>query len=83
MEVSAYKVEILNQGDDISEENIDKRFRIDKKYKTVGSSREKGTGLGLLLCKEFVETNKGKNGVISTLGEDSCFFFTVPKYNRS
>ena len=78
-EDSNYKIEIQDQGEGISEENIDKLFRIDKKYKTEGSSGEKGTGLGLLLCKEFVETNKGKIGIISTLGEGSCFFFTIPK----
>ncbi|MCZ4694939.1 hypothetical protein DWB61_08050 [Ancylomarina euxinus] len=78
-EDSNYKVEITDKGEGISNENIDKLFRIDKKYKTVGSSGEKGTGLGLLLCKEFVEINKGQIGVKSTLGEGSCFYFTVPK----
>jgi len=78
---SNYKVEITDQGEGISEENINKLFRIDKKYKTVGSSGEKGTGLGLLLCKEFIEINKGTIGVESTLGEGSCFYFTLPKAN--
>ncbi|RXQ95936.1 sensor histidine kinase [Ancylomarina salipaludis] len=76
---SNYKVEITDQGEGISEENINKLFRIDKKYKTTGSSGEKGTGLGLLLCKEFIEINKGTIGVKSTLGEGSCFYFTLPK----
>ncbi|WP_372643302.1 two-component regulator propeller domain-containing protein [Ancylomarina sp.] len=78
-EDSNYKVVIADEGEGISDENIDKLFRIDKKYKTVGSSGEKGTGLGLLLCKEFVEINKGRIGVKSTLGEGSCFYFTIPK----
>lgn len=74
-----FRVEISDQGEGISEENIDKLFRIDKKYKTIGSSGEKGTGLGLILCKEFVEINKGKIGANSTLGKGSCFHFTIPK----
>ena len=79
IEASNYKIEIQDEGEGISEENKDKLFRIDKKYKTVGSSGEKGTGLGLLLCKEFVEINKGEIGVVSTFGEGSCFYFTIPK----
>tara|TARA_R110001583_G_scaffold5822_2_gene30812 strand:+ start:2584 stop:2928 length:345 start_codon:yes stop_codon:yes gene_type:complete len=79
VEASSYKIEIQDQGEGISEENMDKLFRIDKKYKTVGSSGEKGTGLGLLLCKEFVEINKGEIGVVSTYGEGACFYFTIPK----
>jgi len=78
-EYSYYRIEIADQGEGISDENINKLFRIDKKYKTVGSSGEKGTGLGLLLCKEFVEINKGHIGVRSSLGEGSCFYFTIPK----
>lgn len=78
-EDSKYKIEIEDEGEGISEENLDKLFQIDKKYKAVGSSGEKGTGLGLLLCKEFVEINKGTIGAVSTLGEGSCFYFTVPK----
>ena len=78
-ENSNYKVEIADQGEGISDENKDKLFRIDKKYKTVGSSGEKGTGLGLLLCKEFVEINKGTIDVKSKLGEGCCFYFTLPK----
>ena len=78
-DASNYKIEIQDQGDGIPEENIDKLFRIDKKYKTEGSSGEKGTGLGLLLCKEFVEINKGTIGVNSIIGEGSCFYFTIPK----
>lgn len=76
---SDYRIEIQDEGEGISEENIDKLFRIDKKYKTEGSSGEKGTGLGLLLCKEFVEINKGTIDVKSTVEEGSCFYFTVPK----
>jgi PAS domain S-box-containing protein len=69
---------ISDNGMGISEENIPKLFKIDESYTTVGTEREKGTGLGLLLCKEFVEKNGGSISVKSVLGKGSTFSFTLP-----
>jgi len=72
-------VMVNDQGVGISEEDLNKLFRIDLKFKSRGTSGEKGTGLGLILCKEFVEKNGGKMIVKSFLGEGSEFGFTIPK----
>jgi ligand-binding sensor domain-containing protein/signal transduction histidine kinase len=73
-----HEIQITDQGIGIDKENIEKLFRIDLKYKSSGTAGEKGTGLGLLLCKEFVEINGGKIKVKSELGKGSTFSFTLP-----
>ncbi|NJO90260.1 MAG: HAMP domain-containing histidine kinase [Chloroflexia bacterium] len=78
-ENSQIEVQIKDQGTGISEENLKKLFRIDVKFKSTGTSGEKGTGLGLVLCKEFVEKNHGQIKVESALGKGSTFGFTIPK----
>jgi signal transduction histidine kinase/ligand-binding sensor domain-containing protein len=82
-ENSHIKVLIKDQGIGISEENLKKLFRIDVKFKSSGTSGEKGTGLGLILCKEFVEKNHGQIKVESVLGKGSTFSFTVPTKSRN
>ncbi|NJM16820.1 MAG: hypothetical protein HC896_16915 [Bacteroidales bacterium] len=62
----------------ITKENIDKLFRIDANHSTEGTDNETGTGLGLILCKEFVEKNGGEIMVESELGVGSSFKFTLP-----
>ena len=50
-------------------------------YKSNGTSKESGTGLGLILCKDFIEKNSGKIKVESDEGFGSTFTFTLPKWN--
>lgn len=70
---------VKDNGVGISPENINKLFRIDVNVTTIGTSDEKGTGLGLILCKEFVEKNGGKIRVESEVNKGTTFIFTVPK----
>jgi signal transduction histidine kinase len=70
---------IIDNGIGIKEEDKSKLFRIDISHTTIGTSKEKGTGLGLILCKEFVEKHNGQIWVESKLGAGSKFMFTIPK----
>jgi len=72
------EVIVRDQGVGMSQENADKLFRIDAKYKSPGTLGEKGTGLGLILCKAFVESNKGRIWCESQEGKGSTFHFTIP-----
>ncbi len=57
---------------------INKIFNIAENYSTPGTQKETGTGLGLILCKEFVEKHSGKIWVESEEGKGSTFFFAIP-----
>ena len=72
-----YKISISDTGIGISEDNLKKLFRIDIDTRQIGDSAEKGTGLGLILCKEFIEKNKGTINVESEIGIGTTFSFTV------
>ncbi|MEI6141268.1 MAG: PAS domain-containing sensor histidine kinase, partial [Mariniphaga sp.] len=73
------KLIVTDHGVGIRPEAIPKLWRIDESYSTIGTSKEKGTGLGLLLCNEFIEQHGGKIWVESQLGKGSTFIFTIPK----
>jgi signal transduction histidine kinase len=75
-------VSIADTGVGMSKDVMNKLFRIDTKHTTKGTADEKGTGLGLILCKEFVEKNGGHIWVESEEGKGSVFRFTVPKGAR-
>lgn len=57
---------------------IESLFKLEKTFSTAGTANEKGTGLGLILSKEFVEKNGGSISVESEYGQGSTFSFTVP-----
>jgi signal transduction histidine kinase len=74
-------VSVADTGVGMSQEVVDKLFRIDAKISTKGTANEKGTGLGLILCKEFIEKNGGRIWVRSSEGEGSVFYFLLPLSN--
>lgn len=76
---SFYEFEISDNGIGIPLKIKDKLFKIEYRQTSKGTNDELGTGLGLIICKEFVEKNKGRIRVESVEGKGSSFFFTLPK----
>lgn len=72
------RLSVEDTGVGISKENIDKLFKNDA-FTTIGTKNEKGTGLGLTICKELVELNNGRIWVESTPNVGSKFFVELPK----
>ncbi|WP_024481308.1 tetratricopeptide repeat-containing sensor histidine kinase [Cellulophaga baltica] len=74
-----WEISIKDNGVGISPEVLKKLFKPDSAlHSTYGTNKEKGTGLGLLLCKEMVEKNGGKISVESIPNEGTTFYFTMP-----
>ncbi|MCX7875323.1 MAG: PAS domain-containing sensor histidine kinase [Melioribacteraceae bacterium] len=73
------EISVEDTGIGLTENDRQKLFRIDVKNSEIGRSKEKGTGLGLILCKEFVEKHSGKIWVESEFEKGSKFKFTIPK----
>jgi PAS domain S-box-containing protein len=71
-------ISVSDNGIGLTRDNIIKLFDISEIVTTTGTANETGTGLGLLLCKEFVEKNGGKIWVESEVGKGSDFMFTLP-----
>ncbi|MDP4173316.1 MAG: PAS domain S-box protein [Bacteroidota bacterium] len=77
------EISVKDSGMGINEEDILKLFRIDTCFSTRGTSGEKGSGLGLILCKELIEKNRGKIKVKSTPGNGTEFTFTLPGIKKA
>ena len=77
-----YEITVKDYGVGIPKDYIDKLFRIDESYSTIGTQQEKGTGLGLVLCKELIERHGGRIWCESKPEEGSKFFFSLPKNNK-
>ncbi|HCE55784.1 MAG: hypothetical protein APF83_10085 [Lutibacter sp. BRH_c52] len=68
---------IADTGIGMSEEKIKNLFKIEHNYRSAGTDKESGSGLGLVLCKEFIEKNNGTIKVISEENAGSSFIFTL------
>ncbi len=71
-------VSVADNGVGIPENDLARLFKIEEKVSSRGTEDEPSTGLGLILCKEFVEKNGGKIWVESKEGVGSTFYFTLP-----
>lgn len=71
------EIKVQDTGIGISEKDLPKLFRIDESLKTTGTDGEPSIGLGLILCKEFVEKHGGKIWAESEVGKGSAFYFTL------
>lgn len=86
-EITIYTVEepktltlaVKDYGVGIDKQDLEKLFRIDSTFTSLGTKNEKGTGLGLVLCKEFVERHEGKIWAETEKGVGSTFFVSLPR----
>lgn len=77
-----FKFSVIDNGVGIAPHNLEKLFKIDTNVTEKGTNQESGTGLGLVLCKEFIEMHNGEIGVNSELGKGTEFYFTLPAVNN-
>lgn len=77
------EISVKDNGKGIPGDNLGKLFNIDTNFTTRGTAGEEGTGLGLILTKEFVEKQHGKVWAESKEGQGSVFHFTLPLYDKT
>ena len=73
------KISVTDNGVGIKSDRVDSLFHIETKTSTSGTENEQGNGLGLILCKEFVERNKGDIKVESEAGRGTTVWLTLPQ----
>jgi len=72
-------ISVADNGTGIEKNDLEKLFKIEEHHTTAGTQNEVGTGVGLILCKEFVEKMGGKIWVESEIGKGTTFYFTFKK----
>ncbi len=78
--INYFEISVKDTGVGISQENINKLFDFSQHYSTLGTNKEKGSGLGLVLVKDFVEKMNGRLTITSKPGEGTTISFLAPKY---
>ena len=78
LECDFVKISVSDYGVGISKENLNRIFKLNEHFTTKGTANEKGSGLGLLLCKEFIEKNGGEIWINSEVDIGTTVNFTVP-----
>lgn len=74
-------INVTDSGKGITKENLEKIFDTDASFTTKGTQNEKGTGLGLQLCKDLLKVLGGELTAVSNAGKGSTFSFSLPLYN--
>jgi len=77
--LNKYIISIKDNGIGIPGDKINKILDIDDDYTTLGTEKEKGTGIGLVLCKELIEKTGDKIWVESEVGKGTSFYFTLDR----
>ena len=72
-------IKVKDTGVGMDENQISKLFKLEMTHSTIGTAGERGTGLGLILCRELVEKQGGRIWIQSEVNSGSTFFFTLPK----
>ena len=75
-------IEIEDNGNGIPEADIDKILNPNEHFSKLGTEKEPGTGLGLVLCQSFVEKNHGTLRIRSEVGKGSTFYFDLPLFEE-
>ena len=82
MKADHVEISISDTGVGIGKDEIKKLFRNETSFTSKGTENEKGTGLGLILCNEFVEMHGGTISVESEIGEGSTFTISIPAFEK-
>ena len=82
-EADGWRISVSDNGVGMSEDTVEKLFRIDQNHSTPGTDNENGTGLGLILCREFINRHGGDIQVESKIDHGSRFSFTLPDPPRT
>ncbi len=72
------EITVADTGIGMDQKTLDMLFKIESNLSTNGTAKEKGTGLGLIICKEFIEKHGGQIRVISEVGKGSQIVLTLP-----
>nr|MBP9602167.1 ATP-binding protein [Lutibacter sp.] len=75
---SCIEITVSDNGIGMDTETLDKLFILQTNETTIGTANEKGSGLGLVLCKELIEKHGGTIWVSSILNKGTTFYFTLP-----
>ncbi len=75
------EVSVSDTGSGISKEDLNKLFKLEVHHSTTGTAHEQGTGLGLIICKEMVEKNRGQIWIESKVEQGTVVSFTIPTAN--